>query len=92
MDRRVQAATMSRRVPLQFDQFGGPCKYSLILDKAHWIKISSTLDNKPSVLHQQIYVPYSLASMAQKKDQQKSWSYYQVRKFRTDASNESTLE
>ena len=91
MDRKLQDATMSCRVPLQFDQFGGPCKYSLILDKAHWIKISSTLNYKPSVMHQQKWT-YLIqrAAWPQKKDQQKFWSYYQVRKFLTDASSEST--
>ena len=71
----------------------GPLQYRLSSDKAHWTKISPTLNNKNlQYCINKINVPYPMASMAQKKDQQKSWSYYQVQKFRTDASNESTLE
>ena len=53
MDRKLQAARMSCRVPLQFWPIWRPLQYSLSLDKVHWTKISSTLINKLSVLHQQ---------------------------------------
>ena len=53
MDRKLQAATMSCWVPLQFWPIWRPLQYSLSLEKAQWTKISSTLNNKLSVLHQQ---------------------------------------